>query len=69
MTSNLKLKQWVDEMAAICQPDSIVWCDGSKAEYDRLVKEMVDSKLATKLNETKLPGCISFISDPSDLHE
>ena len=44
MTSNLKLQQWVDEMAAMCQPDTIEWCDGSKAEYDRLVKLMVDSK-------------------------
>jgi phosphoenolpyruvate carboxykinase (GTP) len=67
MTSNLKLKQWVDEMAAVCQPDSIEWCDGSKAEYDRLVKLMIDSKLATKLNEKKLPGCISFRSDASDV--
>lgn len=67
MTSNLKLKQWVDEMAAICQPDSIEWCDGSKAEYDRLQKLVIDLKLATKLNETKLPGCIAFNSDPSDV--
>jgi phosphoenolpyruvate carboxykinase (GTP) len=56
MTSNLKLKKWVDEMAAMCQPDSIVWCDGSKAEYDGLIKNMVDSGLAKELNQSKLPG-------------
>ncbi len=66
-TTHAKLQQWVKEMADLCQPDSIYWCDGSKAEYDKLVKEMVDSGLAIKLNEKTRPGCILFKSDASDV--
>jgi len=66
-TTNAKLQAWVKEMADMCQPDSIYWCDGSKAEYDRLMKEMVDSGLATLLDQKKLPGCVLFRSDPSDV--
>ncbi|NLL13932.1 MAG: phosphoenolpyruvate carboxykinase (GTP) [Fibrobacter sp.] len=67
MVSNQKLQKWIDEMAAMCQPDSIEICDGSKAEYDRMIKIALDSGLATKLNENKLPGSVLFRSDPSDV--
>ncbi|QNO15544.1 hypothetical protein HYG86_12575 [Alkalicella caledoniensis] len=43
MNSNKKLSQWVKEMAELCQPDKICWCDGSIEENERLLKEMVDS--------------------------
>ena len=42
MVSNQKLQKWIDEMAAMCQPDSIEICDGSKAEYDRMIKIALD---------------------------
>ena len=67
MVSNQKLQEGIDEMAAMCQPDSIEICDGSKAEYDRMIKIALDSGLATKLNENKLPGSVLFRSDPSDV--
>lgn len=67
MVSNQKLQKWIDEMAAMCQPDSIEICDGSKAEYDRMIKIALDSGLATKLNENKLPGSVLFRSDSSDV--
>ncbi|ACL74599.1 phosphoenolpyruvate carboxykinase (GTP) [Ruminiclostridium cellulolyticum] len=67
MTTNKKLEAWVKEIADMCQPDQIYWCDGSQEENDRLLKEMVDSGMAKPLNPEKRPGCYSFNSDPSDV--
>jgi phosphoenolpyruvate carboxykinase (GTP) len=64
-TKNKKLLAWVDEIAKMCRPDQIVWCDGSKAEYDRLIKLMVDSGAATPLK--KRPNSYHFRSHPSDV--
>ena len=60
-----KVKAWVEEMAKMCQPEEIYVCDGSTAEYDRLMKEMVDSGLATPLS--KKPNSFLFRSLPSDV--
>jgi len=67
MTTNKKLQAWVKEVADMCQPDQIYWCDGSQEENDRLLKGMVESGMATPLNPEKRPGCYSFNSDPSDV--
>lgn len=67
MSLNKKLQAWVKEMAFMCQPDRIYWCDGSQEEYDLLLKEMVDAGMATALNPEKRPGCYAFRSDPSDV--
>jgi phosphoenolpyruvate carboxykinase (GTP) len=67
MTKNKKLLAWVKEMAEMCQPDQIYWCDGSQEENDRLLEEAVKSGAAKKLNPEKRPGCYSFNSDPSDV--
>ncbi len=66
-TNNTKLLNWVDEMAALCKPDDIVWCDGSTAEYDRLFSMLVENGTATKLNEAKRPNSYIIRSDPSDV--
>ena len=67
MTNNQKLLDWVQEMAEMCQPDDIYWCDGSEEENERLLQEMVDSGMAIKLNQEKRPGCYLFRSHPSDV--
>jgi len=66
-TKNQKLLDWVAEVEAMCQPDSVEWADGSKEEYDRLMQLMVDCDMATKLNEQKRPNSFAFRSDPSDV--
>lgn len=62
---NEKLNNWIREIANLCQPDEIYWCDGSKEEYDRLMAKMVAEGMAIPLK--KRPNCFLFRSDPSDV--
>jgi phosphoenolpyruvate carboxykinase (GTP) len=67
MTSNAKLKAWIEEMRALCQPDRVQWCDGSQAEYAEMVRLMVESGTARRLNEARRPNSILVWSDPADV--
>jgi len=64
-SQNQKLNQWVAECVELCQPQDVHWCDGSKEEYDRLMKMMVEGGQAIKLS--KRPNSFLFRSDPSDV--
>ena len=52
-----EIKSWVDECAKMCQPDKVVWIDGSLAEKELLENEAVSGGELIRLNEKKLPGC------------
>ena len=66
-TSNAKLQAWVDEWAAIFQPDAIHWCDGSAAEYDALCQALVDAGTFERLSDAKRPNSYLALSDPGDV--
>src|SRR5207249_9464321 len=66
-TANQTLLSWVEEVARLCQPDRIFWCDGSEQENQMLCDLMVQSGTLTKLNEKLRPGCYLARSHPSDV--
>ena len=56
-THNKKLTDWVEKMARLCEPDDIVWIDGSDAQRQSLEKEAMATGEILQLNQEKLPGC------------
>jgi len=64
-SKNAKLNTWVQEVAALCAPDNIVWCDGSKAEYDRMMELLKKAGMAIPL--AKRVNSFLFRTDPSDV--
>ncbi len=64
---NAKLNTLVEEMAALCKPDQIHWCDGSEAEYKQLCDLMVKNGTLLPLNPAKRPGSFLSRSDASDV--
>jgi phosphoenolpyruvate carboxykinase (GTP) len=66
-SNNKKLLAWVEEMAALAQPDNIVWCDGTDAEWDAMWDIMVKGGTARKINEEKRPNSYHVNSIPADV--
>ncbi len=67
MTEHVELKKWVEECAALCQPDRIVWCDGSDEERERLEGEAFATGELIQLNQEKLPGCVYHRTSVDDV--
>ena len=65
MTSSVE--QWVEQVAQTTHPDNVVWCDGSNAENDRLIDQMVSDGTLIRLNQEKLPNCFLHRSHPQDV--
>src|SRR5690242_1982037 len=68
MASKLEaLERWVNEVAARTRPAAIHWCDGSEAEYQQLVRQMLADGTLIELNQETHPGCYLHRSSPSDV--
>jgi phosphoenolpyruvate carboxykinase (GTP) len=65
MTSSVE--EWVEEVSRTTHPDRVVWCDGSDAENDRLIDEMVSDGTLIRLNQDALPNCFLHRSNPQDV--
>jgi phosphoenolpyruvate carboxykinase (GTP) len=61
------LEKWVDESARLTKPSKIVWCDGSQAENERLVDEMLRDGTYIELNQKTRPHCYLHRSNPNDV--
>ena len=67
MTNNKALLSWVDEMTRLCQPDKVVWFDGSDAQQQEILQNLEAHDAVIKLNEEKHPNCYLFRSHISDV--
>lgn len=61
------LRDWVDQIAALAQPDQVLWCNGSKRESDLLTKQMVAQGKLIKLNPEWRPNSYLARSAPNDV--
>ena len=66
-TEHPGLRAWVEEVAALTQPDDIHWCDGSAEEYDQLAQALIDAGTFEKLSDAKRPNSYLALSDPADV--
>ncbi|GAA2527147.1 phosphoenolpyruvate carboxykinase [GTP] [Winogradskya humida] len=66
-TPHTRLRAWVDETAALTQPDRIVWCDGSDKEWTRLTDELVAAGSLVRLDRARRPNSFWARTDPGDV--
>jgi phosphoenolpyruvate carboxykinase (GTP) len=66
-TTNVKLLDWVEEIAELTQPDAIHWCDGSAEEYDALAEALIEAGTFERLSDAKRPNSYLALSDPGDV--
>src|SRR5690554_6088430 len=62
-----RLLEWVDEVAALCKPKAVHWCDGSQEEYDAICDLLVETGTFIRLNPEKRPNSFLARSDPNDV--
>ena len=65
--TNSQIVAWVADMAGLAQPDRVVWCDGSRAERDQLLRTLVENGTIERLNAELRPYSFLARSDPSDV--
>jgi phosphoenolpyruvate carboxykinase (GTP) len=66
-TNHHRLREWVDEVVALTEPDDVYWCDGSDEEYEQLAETLVAAGTFERLSEDKRPRSYLALSDPADV--
>ena len=66
-TKHKGLTAWVEEVAQLCKPDRVQWCDGSHEEYQAMLRLMVMTGSAIWLADDKRPNSILVRSSPGDV--
>src|SRR5438477_12053357 len=65
--SNQAVLDWMDDIAALTQPENIFWCDGSDRENDFLIAESLKQDVLIELNQKKVPRSYLHRSNPNDV--
>ena len=66
-TTHAKLLDWVEEIAALTEPDTVYWCNGSAEEYDELARTLIEAGTFERLSDAKRPNSYLALSDPGDV--
>src|SRR5438105_6572127 len=66
-SKHARLRAWVEEVAALTEPDDVHWCDGSAEEYDQLAQRLIDAGTFERLADAKRPNSYLALSDPEDV--
>ena len=67
MLKHKQLQDWIDSVADLCQPENVVICDGSKDEYERMWRLLMDAGVAKPLDPERRPRSYLVRSDPGDV--
>jgi phosphoenolpyruvate carboxykinase (GTP) len=61
------LENWVEEAARLNKPERVMYCDGSDAEHERIIADMLRDADSLALNEKTFPNCYLHRSSPNDV--
>lgn len=67
MIRNKKLAELIQNMAGMCKPDRVHWCDGSDDEYQEMLRLMIQAGTAIPMAHSLRPNSIFVRSDPADV--